>query len=95
MPCHKEFPELIAAAQWAKGEIHLVAVSVDSSKEDIESFLKRYNFNFSNKKNKPYIHIIWDPEFKVAHQFNVVKFPETFILNRNLEIVKKYTGEFL
>ena len=110
LPCHKEFPELIAAAQWAKGEIHLVAVSVDSSKEDIESFLKRYNFNFSkyytyrssgrdsstisNKKNKPYIHIIWDPKFKVAHQFNVVKFPETFILNRDLKIVKKYTGEF-
>ena len=92
LPCHKEFPELMAAAQWAKGKVKLVAVSVDSSKEDIKSFLKRHNF--PNKKNKPYIHIIWDPEFKVAHQFNVVKFPETFILNRDLKIVKKYTGVF-
>lgn len=115
LPCHKEFPELIATTQWAKGNISLVAVSVDSSKEDIESFLKRYavrfpkyqNIFFSNKnkhtlpfvnevnrKKEKQIHIVWDPEFEIAKQFNVVKFPETFILNRDLKIVKKYTGEF-
>lgn len=93
LPCHKEFPELIAAVQWAKGAVHLVAVSVDSSKEDIETFLKRHNF-LNKKNNKQHIHIVWDPKFKIARQFNVVKFPETFILNRDLKIVKKYPGEF-
>lgn len=116
LPCHKEFPELIATTKWGKGDISLVAVSVDSSKEDIKNFLRAFditgkgNGNFfssmksqfkpkiSNKvnqhKKKQYIHIIWDPDFKVSNLFHVVKFPETFVLNRDLKIVKKYTGEF-
>ena len=97
LPCHKEFPELIAATKWAKGNVHLVAVSVDSSKEDIKSFLKRYPefpSRIKQKKKKQYMRIVWDPNYEIANQFNVVKFPETFILNRDLKIVKKYTGEF-
>lgn len=94
LPCHKEFPELIAVTKWAKGSVSLAAVSVDSSKEDIKDFLKRYP-EFPNRinKKKQYMRIIWDPNYKIAKQFNVVKFPETFILNRDLKIVKKYTGE--
>ena len=95
LPCHKEFPELIAATKWAKGNVSLVAVSVDSSKEDIKGFLKHYpEFPNRIKKKIQYMHIVWDPNYKIAKQFNVVKFPETFILDRDLKIVKKYTGEF-
>ena len=109
LPCHKEFPELVAAAKWAKGEMILVAVSVDSSKKDVENFLKKFtkyqnkDFFKKNRKNlsgnksqseeKKRIHIIWDPNYEVAKQFNVVKLPETFILNKELKIVKKYIGE--
>ena len=92
-PCYEEFPELITAVHWGRGEIHLVAVSVDSSKQDIENFLKQLGekpmFNHSH------IHIVWDPEYKIAKQFHVLRFPETFVLDRNSDIVKKYTGLFL
>ena len=90
-PCYKEFPELINTINWAEGKIHLVAVSVDTSKKDIEKFLKWVGGEI---KNHPNIHIVWDPEYEIASQFHVVKFPETFVLNKNLEIVKKQVGVF-
>ena len=93
VPCRQEFPELIEAVQWGEGALSLVAVSVDSSKEDIKKFLGQLNMK-QNLKN-PNIHIVWDPEFKTATQFNVIKFPETFILNKDLKIVKKVSGLFL
>ena len=93
LPCYEEFPELIDAVQWSKGNIHLVAVSVDSSKKDIETFLDKIKKEQKtwNPKN---IHIIWDPNHEIAKQFHVLRFPETFILDRELKIVKKYTGFF-
>ena len=40
------------------------------------------------------MYILWDPEFRVAKQFNVAKWPETFILNQKGQIVKKQAGVF-
>ena len=93
MPCYEEFPELIKTVQWAEGNIQLVAVSVDSEKKEIENFLRKIKKEQGawNSKN---IHIIWDPKHEIAKQFHVIKFPETFVLNRELKIVKKYTGIF-
>ena len=43
LPCYKEFPELVATVKWAEGNISLVAISVDSSKKDIEKIFKTNN----------------------------------------------------
>ena len=94
LPCRKEFPELIEAVKWGKGGLSLVAVSVDSSKEDIQKFLEQLNEEQKQSLKNPHIYIVWDPEFKTANQFNVVKFPETFILNQDLKIAKKMAGLF-
>ena len=93
LPCYEEFPELIKTVQWAKGNIQLTAVSVDSSKKDIEVFLNKIKKEQDtwNLKN---IHIIWDPNHEITKQFHVIRFPETFVLNRELKIIKKYTGLF-
>ena len=91
LPCYKEFPDLIKTVNWAKGNIQLVAVSVDSSKKDIEIFLDKIKKESWNDKN---IHIIWDPKHEITKQFHVIKFPETFVLNRELKIIKKYSGIF-
>ena len=95
VPCREEFPELIEAVKWGKGDLSLVAVSVDSSSGDIKKFFKQLNVGQRQSLKNPNIYIVWDPEFKTASQFNVVKFPETFILNQNLQIVKKLAGLFL
>lgn len=90
LPCVKEFPELIEAVNWGKGQLSLVAVSVDSNKKEMEEFLKKQSI--SKQGN---IHIIWDPKSQIARQFNVAKFPETFVLDKDLKIAKKFTGLFL
>ena len=95
VPCREEFPELIDAVKWGKGKLSLVAVSVDSSSGDITKFLEQLNVRQRQSLKNPNIYIVWDPEFKTANQFNVVKFPETFILNQDLQIVKKLAGLFL
>ena len=38
-PCREEFPALLSAVKWAKGHLVLVAISNDSSQEDIALFL--------------------------------------------------------
>jgi len=88
-PCYKEFPEFIQLLKWSQGQIHLVAISVDHSKKDIYSFLKKLNIKDTKYKN---LHIVWDPEYKMSQQFDVTRFPETFILNENLKIIKKQVG---
>ena len=93
LPCYEEFPELIKTVQWARGNIQLVAVSVDSSKKDIETFLDKIKQEQGAWKQDN-IHIIWDPKHETAKRFHVIRFPETFILDRELKIVKKYTGLF-
>ena len=87
---------MIAAVQWAKGDTNLVTISVDSSKKDIENFLKkiRKEQNYKQELDRPNIHIIWDPEYEITKQFHVVQFPETFILDKGLKIIRKYTGVF-
>ncbi len=37
---------------------------------------------------------LWDPELKVAKTFGTQRLPETFILNRDLKLVKKVVNSF-
>ncbi|MCY4321630.1 MAG: TlpA disulfide reductase family protein, partial [Bdellovibrionaceae bacterium] len=92
-PCRKEFPDLISIVEQFKGQVILLAISNDSLKKDIELFLntlKQEGVNLNNKN----IYILWDSEFEVSKKFNVSKWPETFILDQNLQIVKKQAGVF-
>ena len=86
-PCLEEFPTLLKTVRWAGGKVTLLAISNDSSREDMLNFLDHQK----HVKNKN-IHVIWDPESEIARQFHSIKLPETFILNQQLQIVKKYTG---
>ncbi len=93
LPCRKEFPDLISTVERFQGDVILLAVSNDSSKTDIQEFLKnlkREGVNFNNNNT----YILWDSEFEVSKKFNVAKWPETFILDQNLQIVKKQAGVF-
>ncbi len=94
LPCLEEFPELLSTVQWSKGKIALVAVSNDSSQEDIKKFLNQLerakNVNLDQKD----VYIIWDADRKIAGKFHTIKLPETFILSKDLKIMKKQVGKF-
>lgn len=92
LPCRKEFSDLVSVVEWAKGEVALLSISNDSSKEDIQKFLN--DLKKELKLNQKNIHIVWDSDFVVSKKFNVLKWPETFILDKNLQLVKKQAGIF-
>jgi peroxiredoxin len=86
-PCLEEFPSMIDLVEKMKGKVQLVAISQDSSREDIDAFLK----SFPKSKHKD-IHILWDESHAVGQQYGAERLPESFVVNKDLKLVRKIVG---
>jgi Thiol-disulfide isomerase and thioredoxins len=86
-PCVEEVPSLIKLVKEFKGEVQLIAVSGDSSEEDINIFLK----SFPELKNEN-IKIVWDQDRSIMKKFNVTRLPESMILDKQHKLIKKIVG---
>lgn len=87
-PCVEEVPSLIKLMQAFPNDLELIAVSGDSTREDIDSFMK----SFPEMKTLPNIHVVWDEDKKLSQQYQIYRLPESFLLNKELKLVKKITG---
>ncbi|MDZ4661833.1 MAG: TlpA disulfide reductase family protein [Pseudomonadota bacterium] len=85
-PCVREFPSMLKLVEHFKGEIILVAVSNDSSKAEIENFVKAMG------GSKPHVEIVWDEDYKIAGLFGTSKLPESYLFNRKMKLVRKIVG---
>ena len=86
-PCVEEVPSLIKLAEEFRGELQIIAISGDSSREDIEVFLK--SFPGLRAEN---INLIWDQDRKIMNQFSISRLPESLVLDQNQKLVKKIAG---
>jgi thiol-disulfide isomerase/thioredoxin len=86
-PCVEEFPSLVRLAEKMKGKVEIIAVSEDSSREDIETFLKA----FPQAKN-PYFHIVWDQDRSIGQAYDAERLPESYVADKNLKLAKKIVG---
>jgi thiol-disulfide isomerase/thioredoxin len=86
-PCVEEFPSLLKLAEEMKGNLVLVAVSGDSSEEDIHEFMKQLK-----DWDRPWVKIVWDHDRKLTQMFEVDRLPESYIAGTRLQLVKKITG---
>ncbi len=86
-PCIEEVPSLIKLVKEFKGDVQLVAISGDSSREDIDVFLK--SFPELRAEN---IHIVWDTDRSLMNRFNVARLPESMVLDKTHKLVKKIVG---
>jgi thiol-disulfide isomerase/thioredoxin len=86
-PCLEEFPSMIELVEKMDGKVKLLAVSEDSSKEEIEVFLKA----FPRYKN-PNILILWDEDRSVAQMYNAERLPESFVAGKDHRLVRKIVG---
>lgn len=86
-PCIEEVPSLIRLSQAMAGEIKILAVSGDSTLDDVHVFLK----SFPDFK-RPGISIAFDEKLKLARRFNVNKLPESYIFNAEGTMVRKVSG---
>ncbi len=86
-PCVEEIPSLIKLVREFKGEVVLVAVSGDSSLEDITDFLKAFP-----EINAPDIYVLWDKDRSITKSYEVQRLPESFLASPNFKLNKKIVG---
>jgi thiol-disulfide isomerase/thioredoxin len=86
-PCVAEFPSMVKLVEFFKGQVVMVAVSADHTKEDIMSFLKPYG-----GQPPPHVVVLWDKEKTIPELYGTEVLPESFILGRDLKLVRKVAG---
>jgi cytochrome c biogenesis protein CcmG/thiol:disulfide interchange protein DsbE len=86
-PCVKEFPSLKGLVEHFKGDLVVLAISHDHTREDLDSFIKAFG-----EVPKDFV-ILWDKERKSSELFGTDQLPETYILNREHKMVRKIAGE--
>ena len=81
-PCIEETPSLIQLQRRMKDKgVVVLAVSVDEDDELYHKFLKDYNMDLLTVR---------DPQQKANQLYGTVKFPETYVIDRNGNIRRKF-----
>jgi cytochrome c biogenesis protein CcmG/thiol:disulfide interchange protein DsbE len=83
-PCVEEMPSLVDLQRrmGPKG-ITVVGVSVDLSSDAYQRFLKDHNIDFLTVR---------DPDHKSSDLYGTFKYPETYIIDRNGIVRRKFIG---
>lgn len=87
-PCRQEMPGLQALHEEYAGEgLHVLGVSIDSRSagRDVATFTEDFGLTFP---------ILLDPEERVTRVFRTTGVPETFLIDREGEIVRRWIGLF-
>ncbi len=85
-PCVQEFPSMLKLMERFKDDLVLVAVSNDETKEEALRFARTIGAQGQN------VHLIWDPERKVADQYGVQRIPESYVVGRDGKLIRKIVG---
>jgi thiol-disulfide isomerase/thioredoxin len=86
-PCLEEVPSLIELVEAMDGQVELLAVSEDSSREEVEVFLRAFP-----KIKNPHIHILLDSDHAVGKIYEADRLPETYVTDTELRLVRKVFG---
>jgi cytochrome c biogenesis protein CcmG/thiol:disulfide interchange protein DsbE len=83
-PCVEEVPSLVAMQQRMKAKgVTVLAVSVDVDESAYRHFVKDHNVNLLTVR---------DPDQKSNALYGTAKFPETYVIDRNGVIRRKFIG---
>jgi cytochrome c biogenesis protein CcmG/thiol:disulfide interchange protein DsbE len=83
-PCVEELPSLMNLQERMKGRgIVVVGVSIDVDGDAYHRFLKLHNINFVTVR---------DPEQKVSRMYGTSGWPETYIIDRQGVLRRKFVG---
>ena len=83
-PCVQEAPSLSEfQKQLANSGIVVLGISVDRREDLYKSFIKRFQLPFQTAR---------DPEENISALYGTAKFPESYIIDRNGKVVRKYAG---
>jgi peroxiredoxin len=83
-PCIEEMPSLVRMQQRMQSKgITVLAVSIDVDENNYKRFLRDHNVNLLSVR---------DPDQKSNSLYGTSKFPETFIIDRNGVVRRKFIG---
>ena len=83
-PCEAEMPAMQRLYTALRGtDFEMVAVSVDTSRDEVDAFRKRLALDFP---------IALDPEKRVATAYQSHRFPESYLVDRDGTILSRYIG---
>jgi len=83
-PCVDEMPSLVQMQQLMRDKgVTVLAVSVDADGGSYHKFLKDHNINLLTVR---------DPDQKSNNLYGTFKFPETYIIDRNGVVRRKFIG---
>lgn len=86
-PCIEEVPSLLKLVEHYKGQVILVAVSGDSSMEDIEVFLK--SFPGMRAEN---VYVVFDEDRSHMKNYGVRRLPESLVMGKGWTVERKLAG---
>ena len=83
-PCVQEAPSLNQFAKSMKDSgVVVLGVSVDRNPQMYANFVKRFGLAYPNGR---------DPEENISYRYGTYQFPESYIINREGKVVRKYAG---
>jgi cytochrome c biogenesis protein CcmG, thiol:disulfide interchange protein DsbE len=88
IPCREEMPALEALhRQFAAQGLRVVGVSIDASgvRGDVQHFIDEHDITFT---------IVHDPAERVTRAFRTIGVPETFLIDRDGTVVRRWIGKF-
>ena len=84
-PCIDETPSLVSMQQRLKAKgITVVGISADEDEQAYHRFIREYGINFATVR---------DPSARVQHLYGTIKIPETYIIDRNGVLRRKFVSE--
>ncbi|RME15080.1 MAG: TlpA family protein disulfide reductase [Bdellovibrio sp.] len=87
-PCAEELPSLLNLIRQMNGKVKLIAISLDTKKENILTFLKSYSLPAN-------VFILWDPTNAVARKYGTFKLPESYVFSSTQKLLRKVEGAVL
>lgn len=83
-PCVEEAPSLEKFAKTFKDSgVVVLGVSVDRNEQAYNNFIKRFGVTYQTSR---------DPEENLSYRYGTYKIPESYIIDRNGKVVRKYAG---
>ena len=82
-PCVEELPSLMTLQERMNGRVVVVGVSIDVDGDAYHRFLKLHGINFVTVR---------DPDQKVAGMYGTSGWPETYIIDRQGVLRRKFVG---
>jgi peroxiredoxin len=82
-PCVEEMPSLVKMQSSLKDRVVVLAISVDEDERSYRTFLKKNNVDLLTVR---------DPQQKSNELYGTFKFPETYIIDRQGVVQRKFIG---